>query len=208
MKLPPPKTVEARNYKSYNSELFKSDLKNIPWDILELESSPDEAWNSFRDLFMTVADTHAPVETRRVRGRSLPWITPCIKELMKQRDYHHKKAISTNKELHWSSYKRIRNAITMKLRKEKSSYYTTQLSEEQNSKEMWKTLNEILPKKKKKENTGASNCDGLTATKFNEFFTTIAKKLCGNFISNSTMPKILTPRVPKDFVLQNVSFLF
>ena len=40
---------------------------------------------------------------RRVRGRSLPWITPTIKNLMKKRDYHHKKAIKTNKELHWSS---------------------------------------------------------------------------------------------------------
>ena len=59
-------------------------------------------------------------------------------------------------------------------------------------------------KKRKKENTGASNCDGLTATKFKEFFT-IAKTLCGNFTSNSTMPKILTPRVIEAFVLQNVS---
>ena len=34
---------------------------------------------------------NAPVVNRRVRGRSLPWITPTIKDLMKKRDYHHKK---------------------------------------------------------------------------------------------------------------------
>ena len=60
---------------------------------------------------------NAPVVNRRVRGRSLPWITPTIKDLMKKRDYHHKKAIKTNKELHWSSYKRLRNAVSMKLRR-------------------------------------------------------------------------------------------
>ena len=46
---------------------------------------------------------NAPVVNRRVRGRSLPWITPTIKNLIKKRDYHHKKVIKTNKELHWSS---------------------------------------------------------------------------------------------------------
>ena len=39
---------------------------------------------------MTLADCNAPVVNRRVRGRSLPWITLAIK---KKRDYQHKKAI-------------------------------------------------------------------------------------------------------------------
>ena len=72
---------------------------------------------------MSVADNNAPVLIRRVHGRSLPWITPTIKDLMKRRDYHHKKAINTNNELHWSNHKRLQNAVT-KLRKEKASYYS------------------------------------------------------------------------------------
>ena len=39
----------------------------------------------------------------------------------------------TNKELHWSSYTRLRNAVSMKLRKEKASYYLNQLRENQDS---------------------------------------------------------------------------
>lgn len=113
IKLPPPKTVTARDYK-HDPEIFRAD----PWDVIEFESNPDDAWNSFKDLFMSIVDSNAPVLTRRVRGRSLPWITPTIKDLMKRRDYHHRKAIHTNNELHWSSYKRLRNAVSMKLRKE------------------------------------------------------------------------------------------
>ena len=56
--------------------------------------------------------------------------------------------IDTNKELHWSSYKWLHNAVNTKLRKEKCNYYSTRLSDNKDSKEMWKTLNEILPKKK------------------------------------------------------------
>ena len=68
---------------------------------------------------------------------------------------------------------------------------------------MWKTLNEILPKKKK---TQASR-DSLTAAKFNQFFTSIAGKLRKHFASSS-LPRDLTPRVYLDFALQEVSASF
>ena len=123
--------------------------------------TPDEVWNSFKDHLLTVADKHAPVVTRRVRGKTLPWLTPETKNLMQEREHFHKKAIKTNKEIHWSSYKRLRNAVTLKLRKEKSRYYSTRLSEDQNSKEMWKTLKKILPKKPKT----AAEIENLSATK-------------------------------------------
>ena len=58
-----------------------------------MESTSNEAWIVFKDIFLTVADKHAPVATRRVLGFSVPWLTPSIKELMTERDYHHKKAI-------------------------------------------------------------------------------------------------------------------
>ena len=53
--------MKARNYKNYDAELFRADLNCILWDIIELESNPDNAWNSFKDLFMTTVDCNAPV---------------------------------------------------------------------------------------------------------------------------------------------------
>ena len=120
-----------------------------------LEQTPDGAWLCFKDLFLIAADKHAPIVTRRVRGRSVPWLTPEIKDLMHKRDYEHKKAISTNSELHWSNYKRWRNAVNTKMCKEKCNYYSNELSGDQNSKEMWKTLNNILPKENKCANSSS-----------------------------------------------------
>ena len=54
-------TMKTKNYKNYDAELFRADLNRIPWDIIELEANPDNAWNSFKDLFMTAADCNAPV---------------------------------------------------------------------------------------------------------------------------------------------------
>ena len=103
MKRPPPKIIETRNYKHYNPALFRDDLKHIPWGIIELEETPEGSWNAFKDLFLTAADKHAPIVTRRARGYSVPWLTSDLKKLMQERDYHHKKALSTNKEQHWSN---------------------------------------------------------------------------------------------------------
>ena len=58
------------------------------------------------------------MKTRRVRGYSVPWLTRDLKNLMIKRDNEHKKAIQTNNELHWSNYKRLRNAVITKMQKE------------------------------------------------------------------------------------------
>ena len=113
--LPPPRIVTARNYRRYDPALFSESLNNIPWDILDLEQNPDEALECFNDLFQTAADKHAPVVTRRVRGKSVPWLTPSIKDLMHERDFQHKKAIKTNQEIHWSNCKRLCNTVNMKM---------------------------------------------------------------------------------------------
>ena len=46
------------------------------------------------------------------------------------------------------------------------------------------------------------------ATSFNEFFTSIADKLCGHHKSKTRLPNTLTPRVEQNFVLQKVSTNF
>ena len=122
---------------------------------------------------------------------------------MKKSDYHHKKAIKTIKELHW-----LRNAVSMKFRKEKASYYLNQLCEKQDSRKLWKTLTELLPNKKQHKTVNSSASENLTATSFNEFFTSVAEKLCGHYKSKTRLPNILTPRVAEDFVLQKASTNF
>jgi len=90
------------------------------------------------------------------------------------------------------------------MRKEKCCYYSSQLSNDQSSKEMWRTLNKILPKQKKSASGGSET---MSATNFNKFFSSIAKNLCSVF-NDHTLPRILAPRVNNDFTLQEVSASF
>ena len=57
---------------------------------------------------------------------------------MHEHDYHHKKALNTKRELHWSNYKQLYSTNNTQMHiKEKSNYYSNQLAEEKDSKEMW-----------------------------------------------------------------------
>ena len=73
---------------------------------------------------------------------------------------------------------------------------------------MWKTLNELLPNKKQHKTAKAPASENLTATNFNQFFTSVAEKLCGHYKSKTRLPNILTPRVVQNFILQKVSTNF
>ena len=103
---------------------------------------------------------------------------------MHERNLQHKGY--QNREIHKSNYKRLRNTINTKMKKAKCDYYSTKLSNELNPKEMWKTLNEVLPKK---NNTALGASKELSATKFNKFFTTIAENLCRVYKKNSPLQK-------------------
>ena len=96
----------------------------------------------------------------------------------------------------------------MKLRKEKASYYSNQLCEKQDSRKLCKTLNELIPNKKQHKAANARASENLTATSFNEFFTSVVEKLCGHYKSKTRLPDILTPRVAQYFVVQKVSANF
>lgn len=52
-----------------------------------------------------------------------------------------------------------------------------------------------------------SSSDGLTASSFNGFFTSIANSLCSHF-ERCTLPKVMSQRVRHDFVLEEVSSSF
>ena len=123
----------------------------------------------------------------------MPWLTRDLKKLMQERDYHHKKALSTNKEQHWSNYMRLRNTINTRMRKEKIDYYANQLADEKDPKVMWRTLHKIVPQKIK---SVPSSSDGLTASRFNGFFV-LCQKLCQPELNKTLFSKRCHPALFK-----------
>ena len=71
---------------------FRSDLTLTLWYFLETESDSNKAWDTWKQIFIQVADSHAPLKSTRVRGNFGPWITPNLKNLFqrdKLKNWHH-----------------------------------------------------------------------------------------------------------------------
>ena len=80
----------------------------------------DQLWHDFKSAFVSVADRHAPIIQRRVRGiDNCPWLNKEIKSVMRQRDYFHSKARKTNDSEDWPSYRCHRNSVSNAIKKGK-----------------------------------------------------------------------------------------
>ena len=54
-----------------DANLFNDELRNVPWHVVENESNIDDTLLTSNKLFSEVADSHAPVKRRRVKGTPL-----------------------------------------------------------------------------------------------------------------------------------------
>ena len=83
-----------------------------PWQEVEKCDNADEAWNSWKSIFLEVLNKHAPVKTFRPRKNQLPWIDEDIRDLMRERDWVlHKYHKTKDREL-WNVFKKMRNLVT------------------------------------------------------------------------------------------------
>ena len=98
-----------RNYANYNRCDFRRDLEGVTWSSVSTPDGPpvgvNDLWADFKRAFVMVADRHAPVIQKRVRGvDNCPWLNRSIKVNMHQRDYFLRKARTTNHSEDWARY--------------------------------------------------------------------------------------------------------
>lgn len=76
------------------TELFKSDLQNNNWKVIERIDELNEAVCKWEELLLEVVDKHMPLKTKRVRKKHSPWIDEPIFSLIDERDKTKDKAKS------------------------------------------------------------------------------------------------------------------
>ena len=79
--------------------------------------------------FSRKLNKHAPICQKRIKANSVPWISPAIKQQMRSRDYHKKKAIKFNSSTHWAVYKTLKNRVNNKMRKSKIDFYHKEIGD-------------------------------------------------------------------------------
>ena len=86
------KIIKGRSYRQYNRDIFIQDLLNTNWDcILETMDTTDK-WCKFKEIFVEICNSHAPLKDLNVTQDKPNWLTNDIFELMNVRDNAFKKA--------------------------------------------------------------------------------------------------------------------
>ena len=175
--------------------MFIHDLKNAPWDLLDISDDPNDMVYTWENLFLEVLDRHAPLRKTRVKNKLSPWLTPHIKKLMYKRDYLKKQSIKNKSKSYREAYKAARNQVNAEIKKAKIDYVTSEVdNDKSDSSRSWKAINMLLGRKSKvfgiNELTvyqSVMTCPNLIANAFNEHFSTIGSKISSS-VQNGSKP--------------------
>ena len=87
-----PDTLEFRDFKKFNSGLFKMARNEVDWSSVYSSSDVNESLPRFLHIFNRISNEHAPLKSVRVKSTSSkPWITLGLKKSMKVPDRLYKK---------------------------------------------------------------------------------------------------------------------
>lgn len=209
---PGPKIMLQRSYKFFNENNFIEDIKNVIWDEVMDSSDVNTALKAFTGRLFPIIDKHAPLKKFTVRSTYAPWLDEEIKHLMSNRDTLKCAAVKSGDPSDWSVYRTARNMVTKMNRHKKKIYYQDKIREVKNdSKQLWKTFNNILGKSK---TTCPSfiEANGLFITKpleianhFNNFFIEKVEKLR---IGMKSSEGELSKKLIKETIMKNKGCTF
>ena len=178
--------VRMRSMKHYNKDDFVTRLLNAKWDDCFKAENVTVAWQSFRDIFMSVLDSIAPIKEIRLKNRTEPWMTSDILEDIKQRDFYLYRFKKNRAQEDYKLFCKLRNKVQRNIRTAKSEYLSNKIEENKNEpKNLWQQLKNLGYKNSKKDSSNVvltindENChDSKTVSDyFNQFFTNIASTL-------------------------------
>ena len=197
---------------------FLENLHTEPSLINENElTDANNSYELFSDNYLTLFNKYFPyVRMSRKSFKNKPHITSGIKVSIKHRNRLFKKYIDNPTELNETIWKKFRNKTTEIIRKAEQNYYRSIISSQNNSsKNLWKTFGKILNKNKIKHNkinqlihqNQKINEPQAVSESFNEFFSEVGAKLATNFAnhSNNDHKKYLNPPTLHSILLYKIN---
>jgi hypothetical protein len=174
-------TINYRDFKKFDQELFQEALQNTEWPNVN-SLTVDEAVQSFNESFTAIINTQLPKVSKRVKRPTQPgWLTADIRKSMKHRD-------NAKKQGKFEEYKLHRNRTTAMIREAKHKYYKEYVLDNKDNPTKLSRLFDELAGKPKRENIAALPCNGenITDSKeiadaLNNHFTKIAEKYTSRF---------------------------
>ena len=174
LKLPwsPSGSVNIRSYKNYDCDKFVKDLKQVSWDETAFVDNVREMLDRFNTNFLSVLESHAPINTMRIRPCCCPFVNTEIKELKRGREGLLRNACCTGMPLDWELYHDLREEVKTKLREVEKGYIEEELERSQNTRLKWEVIRSCIPRRETTQQVYTTELKEV-ADEFNQFFTSV-----------------------------------
>ena len=123
-----PKFITYRDFKRLDREALNLSASLKPWLEIEQLTCVDDKATVLSESILSLFDQHAPLVTRRVTHPPAPWLSPLIKQLMKERDKAYSKFKRVRSAEQHAHYKKLRNKVTQTIRNAKLRHAYTMSS--------------------------------------------------------------------------------
>jgi hypothetical protein len=147
-----PTIKKVRDFKHFSIAEFRADLLQAPWDMVFSFDDPNTCWILWKSFFHETLNKHEPLRKKRVRSNPIPWITPAVKQTMRNKNFPKMRAISWKSSYHWQIYQKLRNKANRKMKLSKSQFYHSEIqhcTRSGNLKKTWSLINSLTGKNKK-----------------------------------------------------------
>ncbi len=94
--------VETWQFKHFNALRFQNDLSKACRAFFNF-NDVNKAWETWKQIFLDIANQHAPLRLRRVKSEYGPWMTNEIKKQSHHRYYLKKKAVRLNSSYYFEA---------------------------------------------------------------------------------------------------------
>ena len=194
-----PTVINYRNYKKYNENVFKSDLR----EELQRIEPLDLNYSSFETAFDRVLDKHDPIKKKFVRANDKPFMTRVLRKATMLRSRLRNKYNEDRTAKNWNNFRKQRNSCVKLFRKEKRNYYNSlDISLVTDNKKFWTTVKPFFSDKSQSQNKivltegeRIISDDVEVAETMNEFFVTVTDSLGinENFIDENLTDEVTDP---------------
>ncbi|KAK3930020.1 RNA-directed DNA polymerase from mobile element jockey [Frankliniella fusca] len=135
--------ITCRNFKHIVVDDLFNDLEKAPWEEIFNCNNIDSKLEKFNGIITDVMDKHAPLKTFTAKQPSQPWMTKCIRKLIKKRNKLRIKFLKTKSAPDHEKFKDIRNKVKQEIRSAKAKFFYSKFGMCMSSKSTWATIRSL-----------------------------------------------------------------
>ena len=193
------KYVTYRDFSSRNVDKFKDKLKNTDWSSVYIESDAQKAYSAFHKLYSNIYYKCFPLKRKKLGySNRKPWLTEAMKVSIKEKNnlYMQFRKVPSNENK--TKYKEYRKCLLRLLSIEERNHYNDLMVKYKNNmKKSWKSIKEIINKKKVEKAPisfmiDKKSCDDkkVISESFNRYFLNIGPTLAKDIPHSDQNPNM------------------